>query len=167
MDAFDYVVVGAGTAGCALAARLSEIDGATVAVIEAGSRALPQSVRDDIATPWTWGHVQRTVADWGYESVPQPHLNGRRLPEPRGRLPGGTSNLYIMMHIRGHRVDFDAWAYQGCPGWSYDDVLPYFKKLEDQEDDTSPLAGHGGPLRVQAARLHEPNPVSQAFLDAC
>jgi choline dehydrogenase len=167
MDAFYYVVVGAGTAGCALAARLSEIDGATVAVIEAGSRALPQSVRDDIATPWTWGLVQRTVADWAYESVPQPHLNGRRLPEPRGRLPGGTSNLYVMMHIRGHRTDFDAWAYQGCPGWSYDDVLPYFKKLEDQEDDTSSVAGHGGPLRVQAVRLHEPNPVSQAFLDAC
>jgi GMC oxidoreductase len=77
------------------------------------------------------------------------------------------ADLYIMMHIRGHRSDFDAWAYQGCPGWGYDDVLPYFQKLEDQEDDTSPVAGHDGPLRVLAARLHDPNPASQAFLDAC
>ncbi len=167
MDTFDFVIVGAGTAGCALAARLSEIEDASVAVVEAGSRNVPPAVRDDIDTPWTWALVQQSVADWAYESIPQLHLNGRRLPEPRGRLPGGTSNLYIMMHIRGHRSDFDNWAYQGCPGWRYDDVLPYFQKLEDQEDDSSPVAGHGGPLRVQAVRLHEPNPTSQAFLDAC
>jgi choline dehydrogenase len=167
MDTFDYIVVGAGSAGCAVAARLSEDAGVRVAVVEAGSRDVPASVQEDIATPWQWGFVQQSVVDWAYESVPQPHLNGRRLPEPRGKLPGGTSNLYILMHIRGHRSDYDNWAYNGCPGWAYDDVLPYFQKLEDQEDDTSAIAGKGGPLRLQAARLHEPNPTSQAFLEAC
>ena len=167
MDTFDYVVVGAGTAGCAVAARLSEDADVTVAVVEAGSREIAPQVAEDIATPWHWALVQQSSVDWAYESVPQPHLNGRRVPEPRGRLPGGTSNLYILMHIRGHRSDFDNWAYQGCVGWGYEDVLPYFQKSEDQEDDTSPVAGHGGPLAVMAARLHGPNPTSQAFYDAC
>ncbi len=167
MDTYDYVVVGAGTAGCVVAARLSEDADVRVAVIEAGSREIPAQVQEDIATPWRWALVQQSAVDWAYESVPQAHLNGRRIPEPRGRLPGGTSNLYIMMHIRGHRSDFDAWAHQGAPGWGFDDVLPYFRKLEDQEDETSPLAGHGGPLSVLAARLHQPSPASQAFRDAC
>lgn len=167
MDTYDYVIVGAGTAGCVVAARLSEDADVSVAVIEAGSREVPAQVREDIATPWHWALVQQSAVDWAYESVPQAHLGGRRIPEPRGRLPGGTSNLYIMMHIRGHRSDFDAWAYQGAPGWDFEDVLPYFRKSEDQEDETSPLAGHGGPLSVLAARLHQPNPTSQAFHDAC
>lgn len=167
MDTYDYVVVGAGTAGCVVAARLSEDPDVTVAVIEAGSREVPPQVQEDIAIPSHWAYVQQSVVDWGYESVPQAHLGGRRIPEPRGRLPGGTSNLYIMMHIRGHRSDFDAWAYQGAPGWGYDDVLAYFQKSENQEDDTSPLAGHAGPLSVLAARLHDPNPASQAFYEAC
>lgn len=167
MDSFDYVVVGAGSCGCALAARLSEDADVKVAVLEAGSRRLPPQVAADIANPAHWALVQGTVADWQHESIPQPHLNGRRIQEPRGRLPGGTSNLYIEMHIRGHRSDFDNWAYNGCPGWRFDDVLPYFQKLEDQEDDSSPLAGKGGPLSVQSARLHEPNPTSRAFIDAC
>lgn len=167
MDTYDYVVVGAGTAGCAVAARLSEDQDVTVAVVEAGSRNVPEDVRENIATPWHWALVQQSAVDWAYESVPQAHLNGRRIPEPRGRLPGGTSALYILMHIRGHRSDFDAWAYQGAPGWKYEEVLPYFQKSENQEDDTSPVAGHGGPLSVLAARLHQPNPTSQAFYDAC
>src|SRR5512144_1872820 len=91
----------------------------------------------------------------------------RRFPEPRGRMPGGTSNLYALMHIRGHRSDYDNWAYNGCPDWSFEDVLRYFQKLEDQEDDTSPLAGKGGPLRVASISGHDPNPVSQAFINAC
>lgn len=167
MDTYDYVIVGSGTAGCVVAARLSEDSDVSVAVIEAGSREVPPQIREDIATPWRWALVQQSAVDWAYESIPQAHLNGRRIPEPRGRLPGGTSNLYILMHIRGHRSDFDAWAHQGAPGWGFDNVLPYFQKAEDQEDDSSPLAGHDGPLSVLAARLHEPNPASRAFHDAC
>jgi choline dehydrogenase len=82
-------------------------------------------------------------------------------------MPGGTSNLYALMHIRGHRSDYDNWAYNGCPGWSFEDVLRYFQKLEDQEDDTNPLAGKGGPLRVASVSRHDPSPLSQAFINAC
>jgi choline dehydrogenase len=167
MADYDYVVVGAGSAGCAVAARLSEDAGIQVAVLEAGSRQVPPVVAEDIAIPWHWGLVQNTPVDWAYQSVPQAHCLGRRFPEPRGRMPGGTSNLYALMHIRGHRSDYDNWAYNGCPGWGFDDVLRYFQKLEDQEDDTSPLAGKGGPLRVASVSRHDPNPVSRAFIDAC
>jgi choline dehydrogenase len=82
-------------------------------------------------------------------------------------MPGGSSNLYIMMHIRGHASDYDNWAYNGCPGWSYAECLSFFQKLEDQEDDTNPTGGKGGPIPVNNAKLHEPNPTSQAFIDAC
>ena len=111
--------------------------------------------------------------DWKYRSTLQPALKdsnsgGARITaEPRGKLPGGSSNLHAMMHIRGHPSDFDRWAHGGCPGWSYRDVLPYFQKLEDYEDDTNPLGGRGGPLAVSSARLHHPSPASQAFIDAC
>ena len=167
MANYDYVVVGAGSAGCVVAARLSEDAGIHVAVLEAGSRQVPPVVAEDIAIPWHWGLVQNTPVDWAYLSVPQAHCFGRRFPEPRGRMPGGTSNLYALMHIRGHRSDYDNWAYNGCPGWAFDDVLRYFQKLEDQEDDTSPLAGKGGPLRVASVSRHDPSPVSQAFIEAC
>jgi choline dehydrogenase len=167
MNSFDYVVVGAGSAGSVVAARLSEDADVTVAVMEAGNRAPPQSVAEDIANPSHSALVQHTAVDWQYESVPQPGLNGRRIREPRGRLLGGTSNLYYLMHIRGHRSDYDDWAYNGCPGWSYDDVLPYFHKLEDQDDDTNPTGGKGGPLRVASIERHDPNPTSVAFIGAC
>ena len=167
MASYDYVVVGAGSAGCVVAARLSEDPGIHVAVLEAGARQVPPVVAEDIAIPWHWGLVQNTVVDWAYQSVPQAHCFGRQFPEPRGRLPGGTSNLYALMHIRGHRSDYDNWSYNGCPGWGFDDVLPYLQKLEDQEDDTSPLAGKGGPLRVASVSRHDPSPVSRAFIEAC
>lgn len=167
MASFDYVILGAGSAGCVVAARLSEDADVTVAVVEAGSRTIPGPVQKDIATPSHWALVQHSAVDWDYESVPQPHCLGRRIPEPRGRMPGGTSNLYALMHIRGHNSDYDNWAYNGCPGWAYEDVLPYFQKLEDQEDDTNPTAGKGGPLSVESAALHGPNPTSAAFIEAC
>jgi choline dehydrogenase len=167
MDRFDFVVVGGGSAGCVMAARLSEDAAVGVAVLEAGSRQIPPQIATDIAVPWRMALAQNTVVDWGYESIPQPHLLGRRIREPRGRMLGGTSNLYYLMHIRGHRSDYDNWAYNGCPGWSYDDVLPYFQMLEDQEDDTNPTAGKGGPLRVASVAQHQPNPTSQAFINAC
>jgi len=160
---YDFVVVGAGSAGSTVAARLSETD-ASVLLLEAGRGA---DYPETIDNPSLWYTLLGSEVDWGYSSVPQPGLNGRQTYEPRGKALGGSSNLYIMMHIRGPAWDYDNWAYNGCPGWSFQDVLPYLQRLEDQEDETSPLAGHGGPTSVQNASRHEPNPTSQAFLDAC
>jgi choline dehydrogenase len=163
MEAHDFIVVGGGSAGAVIASRLSENPEVRVLLLEAGGAGAPE----DVSNPSAWPRLLGSSIDWGYSSVPQAALDNRVTYEPRGKLLGGSSNLYIMMHIRGHPSDYDNWAYQGCPGWSFQDVLPYFQKLEDQEDDTNPLAGHGGPLPVTNAKLHGPNPTSQAFLDAC
>jgi choline dehydrogenase-like flavoprotein len=160
---YDFVVVGLGSAGAVVANRLSEHADSRVLGLEAGGSEVP----DNVAVPALWYTLLGSDIDWKYQSVPQPGLGGRQTFEPRGKLPGGSSNLYIMMHIRGHRADYDNWAYEGCPGWAYDDVLPYFQKLEDQEDDTNPTAGKGGPLHVANASLHDPNPTSAAFIEAC
>jgi choline dehydrogenase len=160
---YDFIVVGAGSAGSVLATRLSEDPSAQVLALEAGGTDIPESVLN----PSVWYTLFGSAVDWGYQSVPQPGLCGRQTYEPRGKLAGGTSNLYIMMHIRGHPADYDNWAYNGCPGWRFQDVLPYFQKLEHQEDDTSPLAGKDGPLWVSNARLHQPNPTSAAFIESC
>ena len=162
---YDFVVIGAGTAGCVVANRLSENPDVKVLVLEAGGG--PDDIPDAVWTPSLWYTLLGSNIDWGYQSVPQPGLNGRVTNEPRGKLIGGSSNLYLMMHIRGHKSDFDNWAYNGAVGWSFEEVLPYFKKLEDREDKTSDLVSRGGPLHVNNAKLHDPNPTSKAFIDAC
>lgn len=162
---YDFIVIGAGSAGCVVANRLSEISNVEVLVIEAGGGQ--DKITENVWNPSVWYTLLGSDLDWGYKSVPQPGLNGRSTNEPRGKLIGGSSNLYIMMHIRGHKSDFDNWAYNGALGWSFEEVLPYFQKLEDQEDKTSELVGQGGPLHVNNAKSHEPNPTSQAFIDAC
>jgi choline dehydrogenase len=163
MDEFDYIIIGAGTGGSVLAHRLTEDAGTRVLVLEAGGDWIPNNVD---AAP-LWYTLLGSAVDWGYQSVPQPGLNGRVTNEPRGKMPGGSSNLYIMMHIRGHPADFDNWVYQGAAGWSYEDLLPYFKKLERQEDPVDAWTGTDGPQIVTNAGRHGPNPLSRTFIDAC
>lgn len=163
MSEFDYVVVGSGTAGSVLANRLTEDPDVRVLVLEAGGSSIPAAVD---AAP-LWFTLLGSDVDWGYQSVPQPGLGGRSTYEPRGKMPGGSSNLYIMMHVRGHPSDFDSWAYQGAAGWSHADLLPYFAKLEAQEDPTGEHSGTDGPQAVTNAGRHSPNPLSRTFIEAC
>ena len=163
MSEYDFIVIGAGSAGSMVAYRLSENPDASVLVIEAGGAQIPENMEN----PSVWYTLLGSAYDWGYSSVPQEGLNGRQTYEPRGKVIGGSSQLYIMMHIRGHRSDFDNWAYNGAVGWSFDEVLPFFKRVEDQEDRTSDLVGQGGPLSVINAGNHNPNKYSRMFIDAC
>src|SRR5207247_5788978 len=139
------VVVGAGSAGCVVARRLVDA-GATVALIEAGEPAHDPAIHD----PGRWPELALSEVDWGHFTEPQAACAGRRLHWPRGKVVGGTSALNGMAHIRGHRLDYDGWAYHGCPGWGFDEVLPLFKRSEDFSRGESGLRGAGGPLRVLA-----------------
>jgi len=163
MSDYDFIVVGAGSAGSAVASRLSENPKARVLVIEAGGTQIGPNVEN----PSMWFTLLGSDIDWGYTTIPQPGLNNRVIYEPRGKIIGGTSQLYLMMHIRGHPSDYDNWASMGNTGWSYNEVLPYFRKLEDQEDRTSDLVGQGGPLHIINPKNHEYHPLSPLFLDAC
>jgi choline dehydrogenase len=163
MAEYDFIVVGTGAGGSVMANRLTENPDVTVLALEAGGGEVPEIVRN---AP-DWAKIWGTEWDWNYKSTPQEALGGRQTDEHRGKLAGGSSDLYIMMHIRGHPSDFDGWAADGCPGWTFEECLPYFQKQEDQEDDTNPTAGKGGPLAVTNAGLHDPNPASAAFIEAC
>jgi choline dehydrogenase len=144
----DYVIVGAGTAGCVLAARLSEDPDVSVLLLEAGG----PDTAPEIHVPAMFPVVFKSGLDWDLLGEPEPGLGGRRLYLPRGRVIGGSGSINAMIYLRGHRADFDGWAADGCTGWSYDDVLPYFKRSEDNERGADAFHGVGGPLAVSESR---------------
>ena len=145
MAEFDYVIVGAGSAGCVLASRLSEDASASVVVLEAGGWATGVFKDMPVAFP---KYVQRRDLNWNYVSEPEPGLGGRTLPVPRGKAVGGSSVINGMVYARGHRRDYDDWAAMGLTGWGYRDVLPYFRRSEDSWLGEGPYHGAGGPLQV-------------------
>lgn len=146
-DEFDYVIVGAGSAGCVLANRLSADPSVRVLLLEAGGADRHPFVRMPVGFLKA---LQRRSLTWGFESEPEPQLEGRRLPIPRGRLLGGSSSINGMFHIRGHRRDFDEWRDLGCTGWGYEDVLPYFRRSETNWRGSSHWHGGDGPLQIRA-----------------
>lgn len=158
---FDYIVIGGGSAGCVLAARLSEDPNVSVCLLEAG----PADKSVLIHCPAGLALLAQTgQANWGFETVPQPGLNGRRGYQPRGKVLGGSSSVNAMIYLRGPRADYDAWAAAGNPGWGFDDLLPYFKKSEHNERGADALHGTGGPLNVMD--LRSPNRFGPVFVEA-
>jgi choline dehydrogenase len=160
----EYVIVGAGSAGCAIANRLAEAGKSVIVIEEGGSDAGPL-----IQMPGALSYpMNMSRYDWGYSTEPEPHLNGRRLATPRGRVLGGSSSINGMIYVRGHACDYDTWQDMGAQGWAYADVLPYFKRMENWDS-----GGHGGdpdwrgkngPLHV--SRGKRDNPLVQAFVQA-
>ncbi|MGB0386354.1 MAG: GMC family oxidoreductase [Ardenticatenaceae bacterium] len=165
-DSFDFLIVGGGTAGSVLAYRLSEMEDVSVLIVEAGKAVFDDNLTSASESAQRWNEVLLTEMDWAYMSEPVEGLGGTRVYSASGQGLGGTSNIYHMMHMRGRAADYDTWAYNGCAGWAWKDVRPYFQKLENQEDDTNPTAGKGGPINIVNAK-DTGNPVSQTFIDAC
>jgi choline dehydrogenase-like flavoprotein len=158
---FDYVIAGGGSAGCVLAGRLSEDPAVRVCLLEAGDAGDSWLVNTPAAVALV---VPTSIRNWAFETVPQPGLGGRRGYQPRGRTLGGSSAINAMIYVRGHRSDYDRWATMGNAGWSYNDVLPYFKRAENNETLDGEYHGRGGPLNV--ASLRTGNRFQEIFLAA-
>jgi choline dehydrogenase len=158
---FDYVIVGAGSAGCVLANRLSADGRNSVLLLEAG----PKDTNLWIHVPLGYGKLfkEKTV-NWMYQTEPEPELDGRTVFQPRGKVLGGSSSINGLLYVRGQHEDYDRWRQRGNAGWGYDDVLPYFKKAENQQRGADKYHGVGGPLSV--SNLGHPDPLSAAFIDA-
>jgi choline dehydrogenase len=158
----DYVIIGSGSAGSTLAYRLGEA-GKSVVVIEQGGTDVGPVIQMPAALSYP---MNMPIYDWSYSSEPEPHLGGRRLVTPRGRVIGGSSSINGMVYVRGHACDYDTWEEMGAQGWSYADVLPYFQRMESWHGDTGDASfrGHDGPLHI--TRGPRKNPLFNAFIEA-
>ena len=160
-NGYDYIIVGAGPAGCVLANRLSEDGAANVLLLEAGGR----DWRPYIHIPLGMGRMHEYgMFDWGYETDPEPNLNGRRIEAMRGKVLGGSSSINVMAYTRGNAGDYDRWGQKGARGWSYADVLPYFRRCETWENGTDTYRGGEGSLGTEFAKTEDP--LYDAWLEA-
>jgi choline dehydrogenase-like flavoprotein len=160
MSTYDYIVVGAGSAGAVVAGRLSEDPATRVLLVEAGGSGRHLNIQ----IPAAFSKQFRTKHDWEFQTEPEPHLGGRSLYHPRGKMLGGSSGQNAMIYIRGHRSDYDNWAKNGATGWSYDELLPVFKRSERNSRGASEFHGADGPLYVEDPR--SPNALSESLVEA-
>ncbi|RLB52067.1 MAG: choline dehydrogenase [Deltaproteobacteria bacterium] len=167
MTEYDYIVIGAGSAGAIVASRLAEDPDVSVLLLEAGGTDRTTLVRK----PGMISLVQQVKQlkkrfDWGFTTVPQRHLDDRRIPYTRGKVLGGSSSVNGMLYVRGNEENYNEWAARGCEGWSFEDILPFFRKLENHEDGETAYHGAGGPIQVTRHPADQVSPVSNAFVRA-
>ena len=158
---YDYIIIGSGSAGNALAYRLGADGKRRILVLEFGGSDAGPLIQMPAALSYP---MNMSRYDWGYKAEPEPNLNNRSIVCPRGKVVGGSSSINGMVYIRGHAEDFNGWDNQGCNGWGYEDVLPYFIKMESYTGGDSEFRGYNGPLKIRRPKPNDP--ITLAFLDA-